>query len=83
MEKRMGKLLEVKNLTKKYCEGATESKVVNAVNLTVNEKEFVMIMGASGSGKTSLLHLIASIDSFDAGNIYYKNEDLGKMKEKT
>jgi len=78
----MGKLLEVKNLTKKYCEGATESKVVNAVNLTVNEKEFVMIMGASGSGKTSLLHLIASIDSFDAGNIYYKNEDLGKMKEK-
>lgn len=78
----MGKLLEVKNLTKKYCEGATESKVVNAVNLTVNEKEFVMIMGASGSGKTSLLHLIAGIDNFDAGNIYYKNEDLGKMKEK-
>ena len=71
----MGKLLEVKNLTKKYCEGATESKVVNAVNLTVNEKEFVMIMGASGSGKTSLLHLITVATD-------YKNEDLGKMKEK-
>ena len=78
----MGKLLEVKNLTKKYQEGATESRAVDHINLDVEEREFVMIMGASGSGKTSLLHLIAGIDQFDEGTIHYKNVDFGHMSEK-
>ena len=67
----MEMLLEVKALTKKYQEGATENKVIDNVTLQVNEGEFVMIMGASGSGKTSLLHLLAGIDDFDSGVIRY------------
>lgn len=67
----MDKLLEVKALTKKYHEGITEIKVVDNVDLQVKEGEFVIIMGASGSGKTSLLHLIAGIDHFDSGAIRY------------
>ena len=55
----MGKLLEVKNLTKKYFEGTQESRAVDGVDLEVGEGEFVALMGASGSGKTSLLHLLA------------------------
>lgn len=78
----MGKLLEVRNLTKKYYEGATESRVVDNVNLDVDEQEFVMVMGASGSGKTSLLHLLAGIDDFDEGTIRYKDVDFGHMGEK-
>ena len=78
----MGKLLEIKNLTKKYYEGTTESRAVDNINLDVDEREFVMIMGASGSGKTSLLHLIAGIDHFDEGTIRYKNVDFGQMGEK-
>lgn len=82
----MKKLLEVKALTKTYREGATENKVVDNVHLEVNEGEFVMIMGASGSGKTSLLHLIAGIDHFDNGMIRYAQSDqtvdLGQMNEK-
>ena len=78
----MGKLLEVKNLTKKYQEGTAESRAVDHINLDVDEGEFVMIMGASGSGKTSLLHLIAGIDQFDEGTIHYKNIDFGHMSEK-
>ena len=54
----MEKLLEVKALTKKYQEESIENKVVDNVNLQVGKGEFVMIMGASGSGKTSLLHLL-------------------------
>lgn len=56
-------LLEVSNQTKKYGEGAAVNTVVDNVSLSVAEDEFIMIMGASGSGKTSLLHLIAGIDS--------------------
>ena len=67
----MANLLEVKNLTKKYYAGTVENKVVDSVNLKVEEGEFVIIMGASGSGKTSLLHLVAGIDDFDEGTIRY------------
>ena len=77
----MGKLLEVRNLTKIYHEGAVESRVVDKIDLDVNEQEFVIIMGASGSGKTSLLHLIAGIDHFNEGTIRYKNADFGQMNE--
>ena len=78
----MGKLLEVKNLTKKYSTGETECRAVDRVSLDINEQEFVVIMGASGSGKTSLLHLLAGIDSLDEGSIHYKDMDLSRMGEK-
>lgn len=81
-EKRMGKLVEVRNLTKNYYEGTTESSVVDHVNLEIDEREFVVIMGASGSGKTSLLHLLAGIDRFDEGMILYQDKNLGHMSEK-
>ena len=77
-----GKLLEVKNLTKKYSTGETECRAVDRVSLDINEQEFVVIMGASGSGKTSLLHLLAGIDSLDEGSIHYKDMDLSRMGEK-
>lgn len=76
------KLLEVKHLIKKYREGAEENRVVDNVDLEVGTGEFVMVMGASGSGKTSLLHLIAGIDAPDEGRIRYNHAvDFGRMKE--
>ncbi len=78
----MENLLEVKNLVKKYQEGEIESRVVDKVNLEVNKGEFIIIMGASGSGKTSLLHLIAGIDTPDEGSILYqRNVDFGHMRD--
>jgi len=65
------KLLEVKNLTKTYCEGAIENRAVDHVSLEVDLGEFVVLMGASGSGKTSLLHLLAGIDDFNEGTVEY------------
>ena len=79
----MEKLLEVKNLVKKYHEGTVESKVVDNVSLEVGAGEFVIIMGASCSGKTSLLHLIAGIDAPDEGTIRYTQKvDFQQMNEK-
>ena len=71
----MKTLLEVEALTKTYREGTMENTVVDKVNLQVREGEFVIIMGASGSGKTSLLHLIAGIDHFDGGAIRYTHSN--------
>ena len=69
----MANLLKVENLIKTYQEGAEESRAVDKVDLEVDEGEFVIIMGASGSGKTSLLHLIAGIDTPDSGTILYQH----------
>lgn len=78
----MESLLEVINLIKKYQEGTTECRVVDKVDLKVNEGEFLIIMGASGSGKTSLLHLIAGIDTPDEGSILFQHHvDLGHMSD--
>lgn len=78
----MENLLEVKNLTKKYYEGEAETRVIDNINLEIREQEFVVVMGASGSGKTSLLHLLAGIDNFDEGRIRYRDSDLGHMRER-
>ena len=71
----MGTVLEVRELTKKYVEGTSESKAVDHVSLDVEEGDFVIIMGASGSGKTSILHLIAGIDTCSEGSIKYTLPD--------
>ena len=82
---KMGTLLEAKGLVKKYREGPAESKAVDHVDLLVGEGEFLAIMGASGSGKTSLLHLLAGIDQADSGTIQYskdgKTVELSRMRE--
>ena len=59
----MEKLLEIKNLTKKYYEGTTENRVVDNVSMEVKKGECVLNMGAYGSWKTSLLHLIDGLDT--------------------
>lgn len=74
----MTALLETRNLTKKYQEGTTKIHAVDHVNLQVDAGDFVMIMGASGSGKTSLLHLLAGIDSFDEGTVLYTLQPSAK-----
>ena len=71
----MGTVLEVRELTKKYVEGTAESKAVDHVSLDVEEGDFVIIMGASGSGKTSILHLLAGIDTCSEGSIKYTLPD--------
>ena len=84
----MGKILEVNNLTKIYCEGSIESKVVDNLSLEVEEGVFAIVMGTSGSGKTSFLHLIAGIDQPDGGKINYLQKgledkiDFGHISEK-
>ncbi len=79
----MEKLLETKNLVKKYREGTLENRVVDNIDLDVGAGEFVIIMGASGSGKTSLLHLIAGIDTPDEGTIRYAQTlDFERMGER-
>lgn len=58
-------LVELKDVSKYYNDGATSSKGIENINLSFDRGEFVAITGESGSGKTTLLNLITSMDSYD------------------
>ena len=55
-------MLELKGVSKWYQAGALKNYVLRDVNLTIDEGEFVSIMGPSGSGKSTLLHIIGMLD---------------------
>ncbi|MDD4049664.1 MAG: ABC transporter ATP-binding protein [Candidatus ainarchaeum sp.] len=74
-------IVELKNVSKIYKMGDVEVKAVNDVSLEIYPKEFVAIMGASGSGKSTMMHLIGALDLPSKGEIYIKKQKLNKFSE--
>lgn len=62
-------LIDFKNVSKSYGEGADSHPILSDINLEINEGEFVAIVGFSGSGKTTLISLIAGLIEADHGQI--------------
>ena len=74
-------ILEVKNLCKNYGKKQTLVKAINDVSFKVDEGEFIAIVGPSGSGKSSLLHILGAVDKPTSGKVYIKNIDVFSQKE--
>lgn len=70
----MVNVVEIENLSKYYENG--DVKALDGINLTIEEGEFVAIMGPSGSGKSTLLNMIGSLDRSDNGKIIVDGHDL-------
>ncbi len=70
----MVNVVEIENLSKYYENGNV--KALDGINLTIEEGEFVAIMGPSGSGKSTLLNMIGSLDRSDNGKIIVDGHDL-------
>lgn len=83
-EEKLMSLLEVKNVKKIYTTrfGSNQVEALRDVNFTVERGEYVAIMGESGSGKATLLNILAALDKPTEGKVYLKDRDLGKLKEK-
>ena len=60
-------LVEIKSVTKRYHKGDETITPLDGVSLNIEQGEFLSLMGASGTGKSTLLNLIASIDKPDSG----------------
>lgn len=68
-------LIELKNIIKDYDNGGVITHVLKGINLSVEEGEFLAIMGPSGSGKSTLMHTIGFLDRPTSGKYYFDGED--------
>lgn len=72
-------LLEVRGLAKHFRLGGQTIKVLRGVDLDINAGEMVAIAGASGVGKSTLLHILGTLDSASAGSMKFQGQDLVKL----
>ena len=78
----MGKILEVKNVSKKYQNKEGEVLAIQGINLKINRGEFVSIIGPSGCGKSTLLSIIAGLEEKTTGEIYIEGEKVEGVSSK-
>lgn len=76
------KLIEMKDVYKTYYAGNIPTHALDGVSLTIDKGEIVVILGASGSGKTTMLNCLSGLDFVSKGTIFYKNQDITKMSDR-
>lgn len=77
----MNSLIRITNLKKHYEMGGTTVRALDGVDLEIPAHTFTVVMGPSGSGKSSLLYLLGGLDRPTSGEIWINNERLDQMDE--
>jgi lipoprotein-releasing system ATP-binding protein len=72
-------MIKTSGITKAY----GDLRVLKGIDIEVNDREVVSIVGASGAGKTTLLQIIGTLDKPDNGKIYYNGSDISRLKGKS
>ncbi|REG98102.1 ABC transporter ATP-binding protein [Flavobacterium aquicola] len=75
-------MIQIKNLSKVFRTEEVETKALSEVSLTINQGDFVSIMGSSGSGKSTLLNIVGLLDSASGGSYELLNQEMIGLKEK-
>ena len=75
------RILETKDLRKIYGSGDTEVRALDGVNLSVENGEFVAIVGTSGSGKSTLLHMLGGLDRPTEGTVTVDGKNIFELKD--
>lgn len=74
-------MIEVVDLKKYYRMGPVLVKALNGISLTIEDGEFLSIMGPSGSGKSTLLNLLGALDKPTSGTVLFDGIDLARVDE--
>ena len=78
----MGTMIELKNVKKVYSTKEVETVALDNVSLSIKEGEFVVLLGRSGCGKTTLLNILGGIDTMTEGSYLFEGMEMGQMKGK-
>lgn len=78
----MGSYVEFKNVKKSYNMGEVVIKAVDDVSFSIDKGEFVVILGASGAGKSTILNLLGGMDHVSDGSIYVDGNEISKFNKK-
>ena len=76
-------ILSLRNVTKTFGEGETKLQILKGVNLDVREGEFLVILGESGCGKSTMLNIIGGMDQLTTGTFTFDGQDYSHADEKT
>jgi lipoprotein-releasing system ATP-binding protein len=76
-----GALIEVVGLSKNFIDAGREITVLRGLDLTVNAGDEIAIVGESGTGKSTLLHILGSLEIPTAGKVFFEGEDLFELDE--
>lgn len=74
-------ILETRDLKKQYGTGETAVHALAGVNLSVENGEFVAVVGTSGSGKSTLLHMLGGLDRATSGKVYVDGKDIFALND--
>lgn len=74
-------MIELKNVRKVYQMGKVEVKALDGVSISIEEGDFIAIMGPSGSGKSTLMHIIGCLDKPSHGRYLFQDRDITEMND--
>ena len=74
-------MIEVKDITKSYGNGENVFQVLKRINLKIDNGDFTVILGASGSGKSTFLNVISGLERPDSGTVCYDMEDITLLSD--
>jgi putative ABC transport system ATP-binding protein len=74
-------MIEIKDITKIYQTGSVGFKALSGVSFTIEDGEFVAIMGPSGSGKSTLMHILGALDTPTTGTYFLDGKDVSKLND--
>lgn len=77
----MKEVILLKDIHKSYYLGKQELPVLKGINLTVNNNEYVSLMGPSGSGKSTLMNIIGCLDTLSKGQYILNGKDVSRMTD--
>ena len=78
----MSEFIEFKDVKKIYKMGEVEIEALSGVNFSIKKGEFVVVAGASGAGKSTILNILGGMDTPTSGEIFVDNAEISKYSQK-